>query len=694
MPELTFASTEWVKPLSRKLLPLERKLAFGIQDEQTEELREIGDTFGLSFFDLTKYYIPLYCQDHDPTDHAEEGEPISDVKIPVFSAINAFLKGNRQPSNNGDRQMFVLSGAGMGKTSLLVMIKLSHITAFWPRGYHCLLLKIGEDTLARVAEQADQANTVLLLDALDEDPLAWGNTRERLLAIIAATGNYYRVIISCHPRLLLEVDSDIFDGSGRIRIDRHICPMIFLAPFDDGQVSRYLARRYPDHWRDRILRRGNFMHWRARRLTSEMGSLRFQPLLLSHIHDILALGEAGIRSYDLYAFYQTLVRTWLARQESKLHRRIANPPNRETLWKICATLAVFLQSKREWPLSLTALHRLTEEFPMLANLEYFDVGGNSLLKRISDGGFRFSHNSIREFLVAYSVLNGEADIIGDGIRVTPRLLTFLKARDRTEFAFPRQFGERTCPAIPELHFYDMLKDSQHGPRMQLIPAGEFLMGSRAGKGYKDEYPQHRVRITTPFALGTWAVTFTEYDHFCEVTGRGKPADEGWGREGRPVINVSWRDALDYCAWLSEETGERYRLPSEAQWEYAIRAGTETNYWWGDEFRGNMANCVGCESQWDDKKTAPVGSFAPNSFGLFDMGGNVCEWLADCWHSNYQGAPVDERVWERENPGDCVWRVTRGGSWIGSAWYLRSASRFWFSSDVANFNVGFRVVREI
>nr|VFK46426.1 MAG: Formylglycine-generating enzyme, required for sulfatase activity, contains SUMF1/FGE domain [Candidatus Kentron sp. TC] len=694
MPAFTLASTKWLTPLSKKLVSLEQKLAFGVRDKETEELRKISSVFGLSFFELTRYYIKPYCQYPKPIQHAKDRQPVSDNKVPVFSEIDTFLEDDALPARDGSRGMFIISEAGMGKTSLLIMMKLTHLMGFWPQGYHCLLLKIGKDTLEKVAGHAGKANTVLLLDALDEDPLAWDDIEQRLLSILAATGDYYRVIISCHARSFSKTNLTLSIHNGRMRVDSYVCPIISLAPFDHDQVVRYLAKRYPDHWHNKLLRRDNFMHRRAQRLVSGMESLSFHPLLLSRIHDILALGEAGIRKYDLYTFYRTLIEIWLIHQESKLRRQSDRPPNREVLWNICATVAVSLQATGDRNLSRAALKRLIEEFPMAANIQHFSVGEGSLLQRNADGDLWFFHYSIQEFLVAHGMLNGQVDVINDAIRVTDQLLTFLKLRNKTDFTFPERFDRRSYHSIPELHFYDVLTNGDPGPKMQLIPAGEFLMGSREGKGYQDERPRHLVRISTPFALGTWPITFAEYDYFCDATERKKPSDQDWGRRRRPVINVSWHDALDYCAWLSKETGQRYRLPSEAEWEYAARARTTTNYWWGDDFRSNFANCVGCDGPWGDKRTAPVGSFAPNPFGLYDTAGNVCEWTADCWHKDYEGAPWDGRVWERENPDDCMWRVVRGGSWISGIWYLRSTNRYWFSPEIANFNLGFRLVREI
>ena len=161
------------------------------------------------------------------------------------------------------------------------------------------------------------------------------------------------------------------------------------------------------------------------------------------------------------------------------------------------------------------------------------------------------------------------------------------------------------------------------PEMVLIPAGRFRMGCLSNCEAMMDYakPVHEVTIES-FALSKYEVTFEEYARFTAATGRRPASDSGWGRGRRPVIDVSWEDAVAYTEWLSAHTGERYRLPSEAEWEYAARAGSGTVYSWGNEIGRGRANCNSCGSQWDNKKTAPVGSFSPNAWGLHDMHGNV------------------------------------------------------------------------
>ena len=225
-----------------------------------------------------------------------------------------------------------------------------------------------------------------------------------------------------------------------------------------------------------------------------------------------------------------------------------------------------------------------------------------------------------------------------------------------------------------------------------IPAGSFRMGDIQGGGNSDEKPVHRVRIKA-FLLGKTEVTFAQWDACVAAGGCSrKPSDEGWGRGSRPVINVSWKDITEqFIPWLNKTTGKRYRLPTEAEWEYAARAGSETKYSWGNSIGRNKANCDGCGSRWDDSKTAPVASFATNGFGLYDMHGNVWEWTQDCWNSSYRGAPSDGSAWLS---GNCSLRVLRGGSWNNFPDVLRSAIRSWSSTDLRYYFDGFRLARTL
>ena len=223
-----------------------------------------------------------------------------------------------------------------------------------------------------------------------------------------------------------------------------------------------------------------------------------------------------------------------------------------------------------------------------------------------------------------------------------------------------------------------------------------------------EGPQRYVTIARPFAVAVNEVTFSEWDACAGAGGCSGmiPDNEGWGRGTRPVINVSWEDAQGYAEWLSRETRAQYRLPSEAEWEYAARAATESARFWGEGHSAQCRYANGADSvffrerserrAWDDAQcsdgyaeTAPVRSFEGNAFGLHDMLGNVSEWTQDCWNERYVSAPVDGSAWLS---GDCSRRVTRGGSWINRPGNLRTANRYPFAAEIRDPTVGFRVVR--
>jgi formylglycine-generating enzyme required for sulfatase activity len=248
------------------------------------------------------------------------------------------------------------------------------------------------------------------------------------------------------------------------------------------------------------------------------------------------------------------------------------------------------------------------------------------------------------------------------------------------------------------------------PAMKPIPAGEFQMGDLSGK----DNPEHTVRFATPFEMGQYEVTFDEYDLFAAATGREKPSDQGWGRGNRPVINVSWLDAVAYTQWLSARTGLAYRLPSEAQWEYAARATTKTERYWPEKAEAEKddpactyANVFDAKNEsflknsydfaWEAFKcedefpfTAPVGKFKANLWELYDMLGNVAEWVQDCYVGSYKGTPTDGSAQESPDNNACPLRVLRGGSWYTNPQYARSAYRFGTAPDLRVSNIGFRL----
>ena len=276
---------------------------------------------------------------------------------------------------------------------------------------------------------------------------------------------------------------------------------------------------------------------------------------------------------------------------------------------------------------------------------------------------------------------------------------------------------------------DTFQDCPGCPKLVVVPSGSFMMGSPENEEGRSNHegPMHEVRIGYQLAVGVYPVTFDEWDACVSDGGCGgyEPKDKDWGRGTRPVINVSWNDAKRYVGWLSWKTGKGYRLLSESEWEYVARAGTDTSYWWGNEIGRNRANCDGCGSHWDDEKTSsvgssvaaagvvvgaavsaiadlygrhrnvmktsPAGSFSANVFGLYDVHGNVLEWVEDCWNDDYDAAPTDGSAWES---GKCSERVVRGGSCDATPRHLRSAYRLGITTGYRSQNAGFRVARTL
>ncbi|OGT34061.1 MAG: hypothetical protein A2W28_04525 [Gammaproteobacteria bacterium RBG_16_51_14] len=248
----------------------------------------------------------------------------------------------------------------------------------------------------------------------------------------------------------------------------------------------------------------------------------------------------------------------------------------------------------------------------------------------------------------------------------------------------------TVPATGSNTIQDPLKSGGKGPMLVVIPDGLFEMGSPGSSRYAEERPRHTVKVRK-FAVSQYEVTFAEYNAFATASGRRIPDNLFLELEIHPVIFVTWDDAYYYTKWLSEQTGKKYRLPSEAEWEYMASGGKKSSFWWGYDEEPKRAHCFGCGDGLDPRKPAKIGSFEPNQFGVYDTAGNVAEWVDDCWHENYDGAPGSGEVWEG---GDCAYRLVRGGAYSSPPQSLRSAKRDKFKSDSIYDHIGIRVVREI
>jgi len=225
--------------------------------------------------------------------------------------------------------------------------------------------------------------------------------------------------------------------------------------------------------------------------------------------------------------------------------------------------------------------------------------------------------------------------------------------------------------------------------MVKLPAGSYLMGANSAD--KSEAPRHRANVGRPIAIGKYEVTVSEWNA-CVESGKCDYKPKKVAASPRaPMRNISWTDAQQYVRWLKEATGKSYRLPSEAEWEYAARGGTATEYWWGNGPGKGQANCKDCGGPWERKIPADVDAFPANPFGLYGTSGGVWEWNRDCWFSDHSGATSNARPREKQH---CRTRVLRGGSWKNDASYARSASRLGYDTDVRYFVNGLRVARDL
>ena len=240
-------------------------------------------------------------------------------------------------------------------------------------------------------------------------------------------------------------------------------------------------------------------------------------------------------------------------------------------------------------------------------------------------------------------------------------------------------------------FQDNLKIGGEAPLMIVVPAGQFDMGSPNSSSYTSERPRHKVTIEKPFAVSVHEITFEEFEKYAKAEKREIPNNLYMEKKTHPVIFITWDEAFYYTKWLSKQTGGKYRLPSEAEWEYFASTGKRSTFWWGYKEEANKAHCFGCGTGLDPRKPTKIGSFKPNAFGLYDTAGNVSEWVYDCWHKNYNNAPDTGEVWEG---GDCHRRTVRGGAYSSPIQSLRNARRDSYPSTTKQDHIGIRIVRDL
>jgi uncharacterized protein YjbI with pentapeptide repeats len=434
MEATSFISTK----IATKLLKILLKVLKTNIDKRNQELVRMNDVFG-NCGELAQFYIQPNCQQVNPADELED-ETISSIRAGVFETVNEFFRREIH-TRDGASQMFILADAGMGKTSLMMMLKLSHLMAFWPKNYQCELLKLGESTLSDIKKIENKTQTILLLDSLDEDnQCKQGGTHERLTKILEETSGFYRVIITCRTQFFPETAQSAFNTIGKISFSNYDCPLVYLSLFTNEQVDAYLEKRYPKKLKFILNRFHDPKQYDATQAAKSISSLQFRPFLLSHIETLLESYRQGASEYDLY---KGLVETWLNREVIKLRKQLDKNVNKDDLLKACVWLAETMQRQGTHTVALKHIQQLCNNESnivllkdsaerVIQGIDHIDIGTNSLLNRNSCGEFRFSHLTIREFLIVYGV---ELDIIrdkNDPFNKTDQMLTFIKTVNQSQ----------------------------------------------------------------------------------------------------------------------------------------------------------------------------------------------------------------------------------------------------------------------
>jgi uncharacterized protein YjbI with pentapeptide repeats len=406
---------DWIERLFIQLLRM--------RENYRHELDEIQSILFNDPIILAKYYIEPYCQDLNPADRTEEDfdSERGHVKVRIESFIET-----KKIGGPGSNVMFILSDAGMGKTALLAMIKLSHMTSSWPKIKHCELRKLGKEPINEIRTiKNHHRETLLLLDALDEDPSAYGRVKERLEEILRATQDFQRVIITCRTQFfpLASIESEVHEWHGKVTVCGFTCLAKYLSIFDDIQVDQYLSKRFPE--KKRFFRRNKELETKkdkAKEIIANMGYLRCRPMLLAHIEDLIE--ETELQQQELnneYIIYKALVNRWLNRERTKFN----NTTPTKQLWDACKILATEMQLNGKRTINENELEELKKTNAQVKPVETIDFKGLSLLNRNSDGDYRFSHYSIQEFLVVEQVVSDPSIYPEKKIRHTDFILKLL-----------------------------------------------------------------------------------------------------------------------------------------------------------------------------------------------------------------------------------------------------------------------------
>ncbi|WP_459871788.1 pentapeptide repeat-containing protein [Endothiovibrio diazotrophicus] len=414
--------------------------------ERDADLIEINDIFGDSD-PLIKYYVEPNCQNINPA-NLNEDEPDAVVRTPVFDSLNNYLNREFVIQGDGRNQLFILSDAGLGKSSLLVMIKLCELLpkVGWQFDVEnkrpVELIKLDASALGKVRAIENKNNTILLLDALDEDPLAWQKPERRLLKVLQASSNFRRVIITCRTQFFPEKGVSSYGTQEKLSIGGFVCPIVFLSPFDHKQVSEYLDKRFPNKESPDELNNIE----RSCMILENAKSLSFRPFLLSHIEDLLNSEE---REWTELSVYDELVSVWILRE---VRKKSAANLSEEQLRLACIAIAAKMQESGVRYLTKNELDKLIKKLPEIGNVVNVEYGSKSLLNRNSEGNYRFSHFSVQEYFLSKYVIELSIpdrkyeinpikliSVVRNKIRLTRKCLEFISLHHNPNWSYGNAF---------------------------------------------------------------------------------------------------------------------------------------------------------------------------------------------------------------------------------------------------------------
>jgi formylglycine-generating enzyme required for sulfatase activity len=605
-----------------------------------------------------RLFIESKWQNNSPT---REEEPLFTHKfVSKSTLIPHFIKTAFNENKVSDKFYLVLADSGMGKTTFMINLYVRYNSVFnTHKKYKIKLIPFGYqgNVIEKIKEikKEEIPNTILLLDAFDEYPKILPPTdpdgltddkrfRQVLDEVIETVQDFREVVITSRTQYFpgeedqpYELKIPTFDNKGF-----HTLAKFYLSPFDDKEIRCYLNKKYG------ILRVWNHKKkQKAWRIVRNSPKLMVRPMLLSYIDYLVDGDQHYANTYDIY---DALINKWIEREGDKReHQHVNREKLKLNLHKYSQLVAVKIYEKRKETNSLRLCK--ADATDVEVELKDYQMTGQSLLTRDVENNWKFAHKSILEFFLAKEALEN---------------IEFAKALDFTGMDMARQFW---------IEYY-----SKPYP-VVYVKGGTFLMGSPSNdaRGKQDE-AQHSVKIFDFFCC-KYAVTVAQFNEFAKEAGIQPKA----GKINHPVVDVSWEDADAYSKWIAAKTGKKFRLPTEAEWEYACRSGTTTPFNTGTSIITSKAN-------YDGKGTVAVDSFAPNDWGLYNMHGNVWEWCND-WYGNkyYDDCNAKGTVEDPLGPETGSHRVLRGGSWRDAAECCRSAYRSSGPPGNRSGSVGFRLV---